>query len=305
MDLSRLANPEDLLILLSVARLGRFTAVADALGTTHTTISRRMMALDRQLGGRTLARTQHGWELTELGALAVEAAESIEKSLGSLAGRIRQDADPLSGLVRISTVDGFGAEFVTPAMVRLQSHHPALKVELLSATRQVRRNRSGVDLEVVIGRPEVANARTLFLTDYYLRLYATAEYLARRGRPRAVEDLRDHRFITYVESALEVKELGPTSSELPVPATSFQATSIFAQLEAVRRSGGIGLLPSFLVPDSAGLVPVLPGSFARRLSIWVVARSESLRSAVVKAALESIRLEVTDRREALTGDEPG
>ncbi|MHB1172003.1 MAG: helix-turn-helix domain-containing protein [Lacisediminihabitans sp.] len=48
---SRLASPDDLLILLSVARLGRFNAVADALGTTHTTISRRIMALDEQLAG--------------------------------------------------------------------------------------------------------------------------------------------------------------------------------------------------------------------------------------------------------------
>ena len=41
MDLRRLPSPDDLLILLTVARLGRFNAVAETLGTTHTTISRR------------------------------------------------------------------------------------------------------------------------------------------------------------------------------------------------------------------------------------------------------------------------
>ena len=63
----QLPSPDDLLILLTVARLGRFNAVAETLGTTHTTISRRILALDRQLGGRTLERSPHGWELTELG----------------------------------------------------------------------------------------------------------------------------------------------------------------------------------------------------------------------------------------------
>lgn len=41
MDSTRLPSPNDLLVLLTVARLGRFNAVAEALGTTHTTISRR------------------------------------------------------------------------------------------------------------------------------------------------------------------------------------------------------------------------------------------------------------------------
>ncbi|GAP57098.1 hypothetical protein AHiyo6_36630 [Arthrobacter sp. Hiyo6] len=53
-DSKRLPSPDDLLILLTVARLGRFNAVAETLGTTHTTISRRILALDQQLGGRTL-----------------------------------------------------------------------------------------------------------------------------------------------------------------------------------------------------------------------------------------------------------
>jgi DNA-binding transcriptional LysR family regulator len=246
-----LASPDDLLILLSVARLGRFTTVADALGTTHTTISRRIAALDTQLGDRTLARTQHGWELTALGVQAVRAAEAIEKSLGTLAADARQDSDPLSGLLRISTVDGFGAEFVAPALIRLQADHPQLRVELLSATRRISQNRSGVDLEIVIGRPEVHNAQAIFLTDYCLRLYASAEYLGREGTPGTIAAVQNHTVISYVESALLVTELGLASAQLPEPATSFHATSIFAQLQAVRHHGGIGLLPSFLAPSSA------------------------------------------------------
>ena len=120
MDLRRLPSPDDLLILLTVARLGRFNAVAETLGTTHTTISRRILALDKQLGGRTLERSPHGWELTELGSQAVAAAEAIEGTLGALSGSIARNGDALSGLVRISTPDGFGAEFLAPALVRLQ-----------------------------------------------------------------------------------------------------------------------------------------------------------------------------------------
>lgn len=294
-----LPSPDDLLILLTVARLGRFNAVAETLGTTHTTISRRILALDRQLGGRTLERSPHGWELTELGASAVSAAEAIEQTLGTLAGAIGQERDGLSGMVRISTSDGFGADFVTPALVKLQQRHPLLNVEMLSATRKVSQNRSGVDLEVVVGGTDVRNAQTIFLTNYYLRLYASAGYAARQGLPETPDGVGQHGFVSYVESALQVEELGHRSSQLPMPKSSFQATSIFAQVEAVRQGAGIGLLPSFMVSRDPDFVPVLPHDFERQLPIWAVARPESLRSGRVQAVITALKEEVAARQDLL------
>ncbi|KFF59778.1 LysR family transcriptional regulator [Cryobacterium sp. MLB-32] len=300
MSSHQLPNPNDLLVLLTVARLGRFNAVAEALGTTHTTISRRILSLDQELGGRTLERSPHGWELTELGRHAVSAAEAIEDRLGVLTAAISQ-TDPLSGLLRISTIDGFGAEIVTPALVRLQRDHPRINIEMFSATRKVSQNRSGVDLEIVAGRNDVNNAQAMFLTNYFLRLYASADYLARRGMPASIDDIPAHSFVSYVESALLVTDLGYRSSQLPEPATTFQATSLFAQLEAVQAGAGIGLLPNFLVQDRPEFVPVLPNDFQRQLPIWVVVRSESLRSPVVRAAIEAITLEIANRPTAFSG----
>ena len=299
MSSQALPSPNDLLVLLTVARLGRFNAVAEALGTTHTTISRRILSLDQELGGRTLERSPHGWELTELGRHAVDAAEAIEDRLGALTTAISQ-TDPLSGLLRISTIDGFGAEIVTPALVKLQQRHPRINIEMFSATRKVSQNRSGVDLEVVAGRNDVKNAQSMFLTNYFLRLYASREYLLSRGTPQSLGDIASHSFVSYVESALLVTELGYRSSELPEPATTFQSTSLFAQLEAVQAGAGIGLLPNFLVHDRPEFIPVLPDAFQRQLPIWAVVRAESLRSPVVRAAIEAITLEISRRPAAFS-----
>ncbi|HEY5223938.1 MAG TPA: LysR family transcriptional regulator [Microbacteriaceae bacterium] len=298
-DSRRLPSPNDLLILLTVARLGRFNAVAEALGTTHTTISRRILALDRELGGRTLEGSPRGWELTELGRHAVAAAESIELNLAKLTSAISKSQGDLSGLVRLSTVDGFGTEFVTPALVRLQREHPDVNVEVFSATRRVNRNRSGVDLEVVAGWPGNESVRTVFLTNYYLRLYASPQYLESRGMPANLNEVRQHSFVSYVESALEVQEIGARALRLPDMKTTFQATSIFAQNEAVRQGAGIGLLANFMVNGRPGFVPVLHDVFQRQLPMWAAARSESLRSPVVEAVIMSIRREVAERQNVL------
>jgi DNA-binding transcriptional LysR family regulator len=171
---------------------------------------------------------------------------------------------------------------------------------MLSATRRVSQNRSGVDLEIVAGRNDVNNAQAMFLTNYFLRLYASRDYLQARGVPQSLDDIASHSVVSYVESALLVAELGYRSSQLPEPATTFQSTSLFAQLEAVQAGAGIGLLPNFLVHDRPEFVPVLADDFQRQLPIWAVVRAESLRSPVVRAAIEAITREISERPAAFT-----
>lgn len=293
LDFKRFPSPDDLLVLLTVARLGRFTAVADALDTTHTTVSRRILALDKQLGGRTLERTPQGWELTELGRAAVSAAEGIEKSLSALSTGVRDGADAISGVVRVSTSDGFGALIATPALVRLQKQQPLLRVELLSATRRLSQNRSGVDIEVVAGSVEAGRAETMLLADYALRLYAGSGYAAAHGMPKTAAELASHRFISYVESTLQVAELAQQRRSLTSEPAQFQSTSVFAQIEAVRSNAGIGMLPAFMVEGREGFVRVLPREVEQKVQFWAAARPESLRSPAVQAVMAAFLQETS------------
>ena len=54
------------------------------MGLNHTTVSRRIAALEKALGGRVLSRAAGGWELTELGAEAVAVAEQVEAAVRAL-----------------------------------------------------------------------------------------------------------------------------------------------------------------------------------------------------------------------------
>ena len=61
---------DDLLVLLAVARSGRYTTAARQLGVTHTTVARRIEALELALGARAIVRGSSGWRLTPLGERA-------------------------------------------------------------------------------------------------------------------------------------------------------------------------------------------------------------------------------------------
>ncbi len=116
-------SADDLLVLLAVGRSGRYNTAADELGLNHTTISRRIAALEQSIGGRVLARVGGGWELTDLGREALSAAEAVESAVRSLTvdpGGMRT----LEGVVRISATDGFSAYIAAPAAAEVQRKHP-------------------------------------------------------------------------------------------------------------------------------------------------------------------------------------
>src|SRR3954462_10636509 len=159
------ANPDDLLVLLAVSRSARFTTAAQALGLNHTTVSRRIAALEKALGGRVLSRAAGGWELTELGERAVQAAEQVEAVLGTL-GPAGQAPDPIAGVVRMTATEGFSAYIAAPAVARLRRDHPGLSVEVVTMTRRALQQRSGVDIEGVGGEPQVHRAEAIRLGEY-------------------------------------------------------------------------------------------------------------------------------------------
>ncbi|MFF3570065.1 LysR family transcriptional regulator [Nocardia jiangxiensis] len=294
-------NPDDLLVLLAVARTGRYVSAAEELGINHTTISRRITTLERALGGRVLSRGPAGWELTDLGRAALTAAEAVESAVRSLAGD-EQGGQVLQGVVRMSATDGFSAYIAAPAVAEVRRRHPGIMVEIIATTRRASPQRSGLDLEIVVGEPSVRRARAMPLGDYVLGLYGTQPYFDAHGIPRSPADLADHPLVYFVDSMLQVDDLDLAPSFVPTMRESVTSTNVFVHVEATRAAAGIGLLPCFMADRHPDLIRVLPGSVAVRLTYWLVARPETLRRPEVTVLVDALRTRVRSERAALLGE---
>ena len=278
-------NPQDLLILLAVSKSGRFTSAADSLGLNHTTISRRIAALEKALGGHVLLRSGGGWELTELGQRAADAAEGVAAALEQL----DEDDGRLSGVVRISATDGFSAYLAAPAFARLREDHPELSMEIIAATRRASQTRSGVDLEVVVGKPEVHRTQTLRLGTYVLGLYGSHTYLRDHGIPHSLEEVLEHPLVYFIDSMLQVDSLDAPRRLLPTMRDSVSSTNVFVHVEATRAGAGLGLLPCFMADRHPDLIRLLPDVIAEKLAYWLVARPDSLRQPAVAAVVHALQ----------------
>jgi DNA-binding transcriptional LysR family regulator len=296
----RRPSADDLLVLLAVGRSGRYKTAADELGINHTTISRRIAALEESIGGRVLARVAGGWELTDLGREALTAAEAVESAVRSLTTD-EQGSRELEGVVRISATDGFSAYIAAPAAAQVQRRHPKVAVEIVATTRRATQQRSGLDIEVVVGEPQVHRAEAIRLGDYCLGLYAARQYLGDQGSPTSIDDLVHYPLVYFIDSMLQVDDLDLATRFTPAMRGSVTSTNVFVHVEATRAAAGIGLLPCFMADRHDDLVRLLPDSVAVRLSYWLVTRPETLRRPEVGALVEAIRARVAEQQDALLG----
>ncbi|GAA4716420.1 DNA-binding transcriptional regulator, LysR family [Promicromonospora umidemergens] len=291
---------DQLLVLLEVARTGRYTTAAQALGVNHTTVARNITALERALGGRLLVRGADGWELTSLGRRAARAGEAVSDAVDRLVAG-DTEADPITGVVRMTATDGFSAYVASPAIARLRGAHPELSVELVTVTRVATHHRSGVDVDVVVGQPSVQRAKALLLGEYVLGMYGSRDYLARHGTPATVAEMSEHGLVYFVDSMLQVNDLDAPRRLVPGMQDALASTNVFVHVEATRAGAGLGFLPCFMADRHDDLVRLLPDEVTERLPYWAVIRSESWRRPAVAAVVQALLEEMARQRDRMLG----
>jgi DNA-binding transcriptional LysR family regulator len=291
---------DQLLVLLQVARTGRYTTAAQALGVNHTTVARNITALERSLGGRLLVRGADGWELTSLGRRAARAGEAVSDAVDRLVAG-DTEADPVTGVVRMTATDGFSAYIASPAIATLRGEHPELSVELVTVTRVATHHRSGVDIDVVVGEPSVQRAKAVCLGDYVLGMYGSRDYLARHGTPATVDEMSRHGLVYFIDSMLQVNHLDAPRRLVPGMRDALASTNVFVHVEATRAGAGLGFLPCFMADRHDDLVRLLPDEVTERLPYWAVIRSESWRRPAVAAVVQALLAEMARQRDRMLG----
>lgn len=293
---------DDLLILLEVARARSFVQAGVALGIDHTTVSRRIGSLEKELGDRVLDRSLSGVQLTALGRAILPAADQVARAMDAASQAARPDRD-VAGHVRIASTEAFAAVFVAPAMARVQRTHPGVSLDLVAATRPLGQA-TGVDVEIGVGTPPSRGFKVTPLTDYRLSLYAAPSYLERAGEVTPA-NLAEHPIVYYIDALQRVDELGLTEAGIPVDAVRLGSTSVLVQHELTVAGGGVGLLPDFLARSTPGLVRLLPDEVRMTKTFVALLPPRALRRPAAIAFMSALVREMAERRDELDDDLAG
>jgi DNA-binding transcriptional LysR family regulator len=114
--------------LVEVAKLGSFSAAAEALAFTQPSISRQIAALEQEAGAQLLERDTRRVRLTQAGELLVAHAEAVLLRLDAARAQLDALAGLEGGRLRMSAFASANAWLVPAAVARFADRHP--KVEL-------------------------------------------------------------------------------------------------------------------------------------------------------------------------------
>jgi len=141
---------QSLVVLVRAVDAGSFTAAARALGTTTSSISKRIARLEADVGVRLIERTTRRIAVTELGrVLYAEAVRGI-RALDDARRSISALGTSPRGLLRVLVEDTLADRAIAPLVPALLRAHPDLRLELIVG------NTAGADL--VAGGFDVAVA---------------------------------------------------------------------------------------------------------------------------------------------------
>jgi molybdate transport repressor ModE-like protein len=275
---------DNLRYFLELARTGTLAAAARRTGVEHTTVARRIQALEKQMGAALFARDAGGHRLTEAGRQLLPAVEAMEAAvLGAERAAPAQAGAGPSGLVRVGATEGFGTLILASHLARLTQKHPQLTIDLLALPRNVHLSRREADIVITLERPKRGAVIVTKLADYTLHLYGQREYLARRPLVATREDLRHHAFVSYVDDLLFTKELQFIDQLYPPERFALRSTSVTAQYEAVRAGAGLAVLPAFLADRDPLLARVLPQEARFTRTFWMSMAAEAKHQARMQA----------------------
>ncbi|MFG1362426.1 LysR family transcriptional regulator [Xanthobacter versatilis] len=283
----------DLTFFLAVARAGRLTAAAARLKVEHSTVSRRIGALEEALGAKLFDRRPHGYGLTAAGERLMAAAEGMETLALAAQGEIGGADLGVAGTVRIGAPDGFGTFFLAPRISALADLHPELDIQLLAMPRLFSLSKREADIAISLSRPKEGRLHARKLTDYRLGLYASRAYLERHGPIESRAGLQRHPFIGYVDDLIYAPELDYVPLVAKDIRVRLKSSSLVAQLTATQAGAGVCVLPCFMGDLFAGdrpnaLVPILPGDVGLTRTFWLLTHTDTRDLARIRVAADFI-----------------
>lgn len=280
-------NWNDIRFFLSVSRTKSFVSAAQQLRVTHSTVSRRISALESALGTELFVRTERGCSLTSAGERLLPTAKELEGAAMRFQEHVPASRSELAGTIRVGTPDGLGNCFLAAELNKLQREHPLLEVELVSVPIYYSLSKREVDILITVKKPTARKVVAEKISNYKLGLFAARTYLDNAPPIREVADFKAHRFISYIDDLLYDQRLRFLEELYPAVKTTFRSSTVLGQMNAIKAGAGIGVLPFFMAHNEPDLVQVLPDRSIER-EFWAQVNPDSSQFAKMRETLNFI-----------------
>ncbi len=292
-------NWDDLRYVLALAKTGSLAKAGRALDVDHTTVGRRIEAVEKDLDTRLFTRTTTGYVLTQEAERILPEMQEVEGAVLKLERRALARTEELDGAVRVTSSETFAASYLASRLAVFVRGRPGLTIEVLASSTIFDLARREADVAVRLFRSKHDHLVLQRSGEIGYALYGAVEYFARRPFPRTPEDLAEHDLITPELSEHEF-EMQWLRRMAPRARIAFASNLSFALQAAARSGAGIAILPCYLGDTDPALRRVpMPAEPSR--PIWLTVHRDLQHTPRVRAVLDFLRTRLREDRALLAG----
>ncbi len=281
----------DLRYVLAVGMAGTLAGAARALGVNHTTVLRRIAALEAKSGVRLFERLPGGYVPTEAGEALLETARRIDTAVVDLERRMAGQDLRLSGGLRVTTTDTLMASLLPPILAAFRAAHPGIIVEVAVTNTVLNLTRRDADVAIRPADDPLPALVGRRVASIAFAVYGSPDYLKQKDRAWLAPDdsLADTLAARWMREAL------------PEVTVAARASSLLALRELAAAGLGLAVLPRYLGDPTPGLVRLNTPRITSTSGLWVLTHEDLRRTARVRAFTEFVAQAFTRQRKLLQG----
>ncbi|MDH3624251.1 MAG: LysR family transcriptional regulator [Myxococcales bacterium] len=291
-------NWDDVRYFLTLQRQATLAAAGAALKLDPTTVGRRLVKLEEELGARLFDRTPAGYVLTEAGHRLLPRAERIEREALGVERDVAGEDQKLEGVVKLTATEMLTTRFIAPHLRRFRERYPQVQLDLNCTNLDVNLARREADIALRLARPTQEDLIIKRLSFIHLGLYASRDYVDRFGLPK--DSLAGHQMILFASRRPFRRENDWVEARMDGAHVALRSDSVSAMYAATTAGTGIALLPCLVADHDRQLVriPVEGGPEPRQ--IWQAVHKDLRDSARIRAVLDFLGKVLTAPQERIS-----
>jgi len=284
---------DDLRIFLAVARAGSISGAATRLGVQHSTVSRRLRALEERLGTRLIERKTSGNELTEAGEDLQLSARKIEAEILEFEGARSGEDTGAAGELRVTAINNMASSVLMPVFARFSAAYPDIELHVQVSNKFVRLAERDADIAIRLTNTPLDTLIGTRLTTVASAVYGARAYCARVQAGEAQEKWLGIECCGF--------HMSWTKDACPEHDHNFYVDDTLLTLAALRVGAGLAYLPCFMGDSEPSLVRVRAPEPRHDLGLWLVYHRDLRRTKRVRLFREHMQREFADLRDLFEG----
>lgn len=290
-------NWDDLKIFLAVAESPSMRLAAKKLRVSHSTVSRRIDALEASLKVRLFSRTTEGYALTLAGEELLPVALGLEDKLYGFERQVAGRDETLEGEVRVTVPDAIVVTYMMPFFMAFREKYPQIRLVIDDSFELFDLSRREVDVAIRFTNAPPDHLIGRNLGTMYQAAYASRAYLERF--PNLHDQDCGAEWIGWGQPS--DRPFWVEDSPYPKLPVGFHLDNVLIQLEAVRLGAGLGYLPCVMADGDDRLVRLSPPA-GPSFGVWMLSHRDLRAAARMRAFRQFLASRIPEISAAFAGD---